>query len=84
MLLALVIKRSGAELWEAALPQLIAVAAEGPVIQASRGQLALRHVGCQCGHRENSLLAAPEDQQVAGVRTTPAAAGVAHAVSFSA
>ncbi|GAB4816646.1 hypothetical protein N2152v2_003692 [Parachlorella kessleri] len=43
VLLALVIKRSGAELWEAALPQLIAVAAEGPVIQASGGQQGLRH-----------------------------------------
>lgn len=37
LLLALVIKRSGPELWEAALPQLVAAAAEGPVLQ----------VGCQ-------------------------------------
>jgi hypothetical protein len=36
LLLALVIKRSGADLWEAALPQLVAIAAEGPVIQARR------------------------------------------------
>ena len=33
LLLALVIKRTGAELWEAALPQLVAAAGEGPALQ---------------------------------------------------
>jgi hypothetical protein len=38
LLLALVIKRSGPELWEAALPQLLqAAAAEGPAMQEQVG-----------------------------------------------
>lgn len=44
LLLALVIKRSGPELWEAALPQLLAAAnAEGPAMQEQvGGQAAVR------------------------------------------
>lgn len=40
LLLALVIKRSGAELWEAALPQLLAAAAEGPALQVGSSSTA--------------------------------------------
>jgi hypothetical protein len=37
LLLALVIKRTGPELWEAALPQLLQAAAEGPAMQEQVG-----------------------------------------------
>ena len=47
LLLALIIKRTGAELWEAALPQLLqAAATEGPVMQAQVGGWFPQ--GCAC------------------------------------
>ena len=50
LLLALVIKRSGPELWEAALPQLLqAAAAEGPAMQEQVGGGALAPGARTCG-----------------------------------
>lgn len=50
LLLALVIKRSGPDLWEAALPQLLAAAAsEGPAMQEQVGWLGCCRCCCMQG-----------------------------------